>query len=208
MSTQFLTTIYTQPHGRVPYGQMARALRTPKFGKWLRFKRDGASLEEFAIRIRPHAQPFGLEFDRSQITKLEKGRLPSLPIVWALSSALRISVAELEQKIAAELSGIEIGTTEVTASVTDDGIQETKLGEEFGREPSPTGDRLPQSQSSETTDLELAVEVGNAAETLRGLAARLAARAQARAARGGSTRSIRNPMRIPRGRGGSNRSKR
>ena len=84
---------------------MPRALRTPKFGAWLHKQRGRKTLEEFAIQVRHHAAPMGLEFDRSQIKKLEAGRLPSVPIMQALAPVLDLAPQDIQARIIAELRG-------------------------------------------------------------------------------------------------------
>jgi transcriptional regulator with XRE-family HTH domain len=84
---------------------VGKALRTPLFGQWLAKQRGSKSLEKFAIPARVHAKRLGLKFDRSQIAKLEEGRLPSVPMLWVLAPTLSVSVPHLEAMIVAELRG-------------------------------------------------------------------------------------------------------
>jgi transcriptional regulator with XRE-family HTH domain len=109
LSTQSFTNVYSDARSAVACARMPKALKSPQFGAWLRKQRGDKTLEEFAILIRRHAKAFGLEFDRSQVVKLEGGRVPSLPILWALAPVLECSVVELEQRISAELRGERVG---------------------------------------------------------------------------------------------------
>jgi hypothetical protein len=81
------------------------ALKTPVFGEWLRKKRGKQSLGEFAIQVRRHAAPLGLKFDRSQVEKIEAGRIPSVPILEALAPVLGVTSVMLQARVVAELKG-------------------------------------------------------------------------------------------------------
>ena len=47
-----------------------------------------------ALRVRPYVKAAGLKVDRSLIAKLEQGRVPSWPLLGALSAVYGVPVAE------------------------------------------------------------------------------------------------------------------
>lgn len=75
-------------------------LNVPAFGAWLRDDVwPGASYGEVANRLRIHLAGLSLKVDRSSIVALEKGRVPSWPMLLAIHAAYRVSIPDLVAKL-------------------------------------------------------------------------------------------------------------
>lgn len=67
-------------------------IAAPKFGQWLEVLRGKRTLEQVARQIRPLVKPVGLKVDQSQIYKIEKGRVPSWPLLGALCRVYKVDI--------------------------------------------------------------------------------------------------------------------
>jgi transcriptional regulator with XRE-family HTH domain len=79
------------------------AVSAPMFGTWLTGLRGDASFEQIAIKLRDLVQSTGLKVDRSQIKKLEQGRVPSWPLLLALCQVYDVPVMETVAILVASL---------------------------------------------------------------------------------------------------------
>lgn len=64
-------------------------LESPEFGDWLRQRRGARSHAEIANQIRMRVQDAGLGVHPSLIVKLEQGRVPSWPLLTAISEVFK-----------------------------------------------------------------------------------------------------------------------
>jgi len=80
-------------------------IRAPKFGKWLAGRRGPSrSLESVASRVRRLLEPFGVQFHRSALLKIEQeGRVPHALILFVLAQVYRVPAGALLDKVASEL---------------------------------------------------------------------------------------------------------
>lgn len=102
MSTLFLTqnnAAEIEPvtlSGLVPKRPTVRA---PKFGQWLELKRGKRSFEQIAQKIRPLVEGVELKVDRSTIKKFEQGRVPSWPMLGAISVVYDVPIEETVERL-------------------------------------------------------------------------------------------------------------
>jgi len=107
MSTLFLTTANTQPFDRTNLTASVAArfqVSAPKFGSWLKLQRGSRSLEQIALQVRPLVQPVALKVDRSLIQKIEQGRIPSWPMLAALSRVYGVPIEETARRLTEALT--------------------------------------------------------------------------------------------------------
>lgn len=78
-------------------------LTAPAFGQWLATQRGRRSYEAIASRLRPYVKDFGLKVDRSSVQKMETGRVPSWPMLWALSEIYRVPLPDMARQLLAVL---------------------------------------------------------------------------------------------------------
>lgn len=71
---------------------MRPLVTAPKFGRWLQMQRGRRSLEQIAIQVRPLVKPAGLKVDQSHLYKMEKGRVPSWPMLAALCRVYKVDI--------------------------------------------------------------------------------------------------------------------
>ena len=76
-----------------------RTVTTPAFGAWLRTMRGDRSLEQIAQKLRPLVKAVGLKVDQSLLYKIEQGRVPSWPMVGALSRVYDVPVGETVERL-------------------------------------------------------------------------------------------------------------
>lgn len=76
-----------------------RTVTTPAFGAWLRTLRGDRSLEQIAQKVRPLVKDVGLKVDQSLLFKIEQGRVPSWPMVGALSRVYGVPVGETLERL-------------------------------------------------------------------------------------------------------------
>lgn len=74
-------------------------IAAPAFGAWLESLRGPRSLEQIAKKVRPHVEPIGLKVDQSLIYKIEKGRVPSWPMLGALCRVYGVDIREATHKL-------------------------------------------------------------------------------------------------------------
>lgn len=102
MSTLFLTENNAYEisavtlSGLVPKRPVVRA---PNFGRWLKLKRGDRSFEQIAQKVRPLVEGVELKVDRSAIKKFEEGRVPSWPMLGALSAVYGVPIAETVERL-------------------------------------------------------------------------------------------------------------
>lgn len=80
-----------------------RAVKTPAFGAWLERLRGERSLEQIAQKVRPLVKEAGLKVDQSLIYKIEKGRMPSWPMLGALSRVYAVPIKETTERLRASI---------------------------------------------------------------------------------------------------------
>jgi len=80
------------------------------FGRWLQLQRGERSLEQIAIKVRPLVKAAGLKVDQSMLYKIERGRIPSWPMLAALARAydqdFRATVMRLVDAL--EFPGVDV----------------------------------------------------------------------------------------------------
>jgi transcriptional regulator with XRE-family HTH domain len=87
-------------------------LRTPAFGQWLREVREvhlQRTLASVATDVRQLLQPTGLKVEATSICKIENGRPPSTPMLWALCEVYGLDLADalIELTEATEFPGAD-----------------------------------------------------------------------------------------------------
>lgn len=87
----------------IAFGVPSAPITSPAFGDWLKAQRGDRSHEAMAIALRPHLQAVGLKVHASQIVKLEQGRVPSWPMLIAISQVTHAPIAELAERVASSL---------------------------------------------------------------------------------------------------------
>lgn len=83
-------------------------ISAPKFGAWLQLQRGKKrSLAQVALKIRPLVEGVGLKVSPSLIHKIERGRVPSWPMLAAFSRVYGVPIVEILQRLsdAIEFSG-------------------------------------------------------------------------------------------------------
>jgi hypothetical protein len=78
-------------------------LTAPQFGSWLKQLWKGHSYEQVALKLRPHVEDAGLKVDRSSIKKLEQGRVPNWPMLYAISRAFNVPMEEITAQLTSAL---------------------------------------------------------------------------------------------------------
>lgn len=93
-----------------------RTVTTPTFGAWLKTLRGDRSLEQIAQKLRPLVKAVGLKVDQSLVYKIEQGRVPSWPMVGALSRVYGVPVAETVERLRGAI--VFPGSSELFQDVT------------------------------------------------------------------------------------------
>lgn len=83
-------------------------LSVPQFGAWLSELWAEHSYEQIAIKLRPFVKEHGLKVDRSSIKKLELGRVPNWPMVFAISQAFDVPVMDTTARLLRALPFAEV----------------------------------------------------------------------------------------------------
>lgn len=84
---------------------LAPKLHVPRFGAWLgESVWAGDSYREIANRLRPHVEGVKLKLDHGNVVQWEKGRVPSWPILLAISAAYRVPIADILTKLLESLA--------------------------------------------------------------------------------------------------------
>src|SRR6185436_9146880 len=81
----------------------ARTVTAPAFGAWLKALRGDRSREQIARQLRPYVKGAGLKLDQSLLSKIEDGRLPSGPILGALSRVYAVPIKETTERLRASI---------------------------------------------------------------------------------------------------------
>lgn len=73
------------------------------FGRWLASQRGDRSLEQIAIKLRALLKPTGLAIDQSLVYKIEHGRVPSWPLLFAFARVYNVEMGELLTRLVGTL---------------------------------------------------------------------------------------------------------
>lgn len=82
-----------------------------EFGRWLTELRRGRSYEAIAGRVRDLLSPIGMKVHPSAVLKIEQGRAPSVPLLWALSRVLKVPIDEMVRRLVNDL-GVDVDVPE------------------------------------------------------------------------------------------------
>lgn len=79
-------------------------LQAPAFGAWLESMRgEHRSHEQIAQQLRPYVADARLKVDRSSVKKLEEGRVPNWPMIYAISRVHKTPVPDVLLRLAGAL---------------------------------------------------------------------------------------------------------
>jgi transcriptional regulator with XRE-family HTH domain len=70
------------------------SVRAPRFGEWLAEQRGPQSYEMVAAQMRPLLRSTGLKVDQSMIYKIERGRIPSWPMLAAICQVYHLDFSQ------------------------------------------------------------------------------------------------------------------
>lgn len=100
---------------------------SPRFGAWLAAQRGERSLEQIAIKARTLLKATGLAIDQSLIYKIERGRVPSWPLLLAFARIYNVDLGLVLTRLvdALDFPGVEtIRPSEVFATmIQTNGVQ-------------------------------------------------------------------------------------
>lgn len=73
----------------------------PEFGEWLKAKWAGRSYGEIAQQLRAYVKDAGLKVNRSSVQRLEQGRVPNWPMLYAIAKIVDAPFEEVTVRLAA-----------------------------------------------------------------------------------------------------------
>jgi hypothetical protein len=102
VSTLFLTEVHIGHCGAVTLVEIVPKrpqVSAVKFGEWLELQRGERSLEQIARQVREHVAAVGLKFGPPLLYKIEQGRVPSWPVIGALSLVYKVPLVEMLSRL-------------------------------------------------------------------------------------------------------------